>query len=397
MHMNKIVLFVSGLALICACTKSQPTTVDVTNNHKAIALIANAEGETTKASLSGNSWVWESGDQIGVRFRRNDASWQQTMNLDPSSAGSSAGIFKTPDNFDYADDMCWDEAAVYPSSIPIQVVTFESVQYANLTIPSSYSYSSGDTKLPVVANMQGSDAQPKVLNFKQVAAAIKITLKEVPIGTKKITLTCDKNITGDCNIAMSAIGTGSLNAPYSNQGKQVSISFSALEEKKDEMVFYFPIIPVSTPTITISLTNSNDEVYWSRTASNQASLGRGEILDMDELTIPSTKKVNIGIITYISSSYVSDLQVHYWSGTDTNPGDANLVDKKATASQYVGYWGDAQTFNLYYASIPVTAMHIRLHKGSDWDGYNSFGDNRDYSKKTLFIFEYSGTYHYDFY
>lgn len=378
--MKKFFVIMAAMSLLfAACNKDN--TVD---NTPKVAILKASSEILTKATLNDDfKPVWKAGDNIHVYCYVTDGSeytpWQAGFTLDPADDGKLDGDFKR-EGVTLGDNVL--TKAIYPE-FGSNFSNDGNTAYFDLR--TSYAYSEGTVLVPMLA--VATEAAPHDLGFKQVGGAVKITLKDVPASATKVTLTCDKDIAGWYAIATSEAGTGVISTPNTGTGsKSVSFTFAAASAKRD-MVFYFPTPAISSPIFTISLSNDSFE-FWSKTTpSAQPNITRGTLLEMPALTVPSTRTINVGVITYLGAN---GYKVHSWGSSDN---DADLVSTGSTTQKSVGssYWGnEAQTFNMYKASIPIDNSGYKVFnvESGIW-----FGDDGNVSKPTAYIFEYGGYYH----
>ena len=97
-----------------------------------------------------------------------------------------------------------------------------------------------------------------------------------------------------------------------------------------------------------------------------------------------TRNVSIGVITYLVDELgTTTWKVHYWGGA-SGSGDANMNFYGVTEKKDVGYWGAAQTFVMYTATIPADATGYKVYNGDRW-----FGDDGKVGQKA-YVFNYGG-------
>lgn len=386
--MRRFLLFSMGLLTMASCSK-ESTSVN-TPALERVTLVSSVENQVSKATLSSKTWYWAPGDAIGVYFY--DGGGDQATNTFylKENVSTTIGTFEYKGD-DIYENRKWNVGAVYPKfDNAIWWIDAASDHVANIELKTSYDYTSGVVLMPLVANLKSGGARPTSVAFKQVASCVKVTLNSVPIGTKTITLSADKTIAGDCNIKISDVGTGTL-SNYANSSKSVSfVLSSALTSSQNGMVFYFPILPVSDPTFTISVKDTDDHVLWSKTKAftgeSTLTLGRGDILEMAATSV-STKTLTVGIATYIGSP--STTYIHAWggharTGTDyqvKRDGSRTITgtrDKHSSASQ---------TYNAYTATVPNDIDGFNIKYGEQWSS------NASNTSQTGYIYEWGGVYY----
>lgn len=379
--MKKVFVILAAITMLFAACNKENTIENTTE----VAILKATSEILTKATLNDDfKPVWKAGDNIHVYCYVTDGSeytpWQNSFTLDPNDDGKLDGTFKR-EGVTLGDNVL--TKAIYPE--------FDSNfsgdgSNAYFHLQTSYSYSEGTVFVPMLA--VSSAEAPHDLSFKQVGGAVKVTLKGVPASATKVTLTCDKDIAGWYTIATSQVGTGVISTPNENTGsKSVSFTFAEASNKRD-MVFYFPTPAVSSPKFTISLSNDSSE-FWSKTTpSAQPNIERGTLLEMPAITVPSTRTITVGVISYVSNDLgVNGYQVHSWGGAETT--DTDLVATGSTEQKALGdsYWNnEVQTFYMYTAAIPIDNSAYKVHH----NGVRWFGDDGDTSTPKAYIFNYSG-------
>lgn len=406
--MKKVLFIVAAATLLLAgCEKENGT---VTKAPQEIILKAFAE-PNTKADLNGNfQTVWHNTDEVGIvvtSYYINDGNesiaWYGNAKCTTTDDNVTDATFKS--TFVPQEETlyhAWNIAAFYPwqgtgsdnnnffaTSAP---EVYNGVMYFKLP-EGYYNYTSGQSQLPMLANMTGDNLNPTEMHFKHVGAAVKVSLKSVPAGTHSIGMTVDDTqIWGDCDpIAPAAAGTASISFTGDNakpKNNTVWLNFDALTTATD-MEFIFPVPALTTPKLSFRMYNNNDVMIWKKSLKAQTvSITRGQILDIanPNAIVPlTTNTVTVGVISYLVNELGAEgYQIHCWDGNDVAE-DIDLVATGNTVTKDVGYWSEAQTFHLYTAEIPVDKFNYKVRNGGRW-----FGDNGHLKKPNAYIFNYSG-------
>ncbi|MBR5042603.1 MAG: hypothetical protein IKX67_05130 [Bacteroidales bacterium] len=395
--MKKVLFIVAAATLfIAGCEKEN--TVD---SRGPIVLKAFTE-PTTKATLNDQfATVWSSDDKVGLVVSNGANDWytnQECYIEEDDGAGTTNATFTSTTTYNDTDK--WNIAAFFPwNGSGGQVNNFytsdnnayNGTMYFKLPA-SYYGYTSGKSVLPMLANMAGDDTHPTEMHFKHVGAAVKVTLCSVPKGAHSIGMTvANEQIWGDCD------GISSSNAGNDSDGiikftnpdftkNTVWLNFPALEEDAN-MVFLFPVPPISKPKLSFQMYNENNAKIWeTKLKAQKNDLNRGEILVMPEISIEHSIKVTVGIISYLLDELHSGFQVHYW-GEGIDNGDADLTDTGKIVFKSVGdYWDNQQQeFYIYTTTLPINATGYKVHNGDRW-----FGLDGSLNKPTAYIFNYSG-------
>lgn len=94
--------------------------------------------------------------------------------------------------------------------------------------------------------------------------------------------------------------------------------------------------------------------------------------------------VIVGIVAHMNQT---GYQVRCFNNSGLEE-DANCVSTGKSVRKNVGYWGEAQTFNLYTAKISAASTGWKVHNGDTW-----FGENATLQDSTAFVFEYSNVFY----
>lgn len=302
--MKKIVLFTAIFAsLLASCTKENANTALINSsesniNKSAIVIGAATENISDVKSTYNSSWEvsWEASDKIGLVVSNSTNSWY--INQECTTTGSGTNVTFTSTT-SYREVDKWNIAAFYPWNGSGSDVNnwyssddnaYNGVMYFKL--PSSYSgYTSGKNNMPMLANLTGENIHPANMSFKHVGAGVHVKITDLPKGAHSIGLEVDGvQLWGNFNsISASGAGSSSLvgSGNSADNADQVWLNFTTLAAD-GSWDFIFPVPPLTTPTLSFKVYDKNDVCIWSRTATNQTSVGRAEILDMPELSIASS-------------------------------------------------------------------------------------------------------------
>lgn len=395
------VFFVAILVVFSSCSKEE-TGFNRSSDINEIVLKVQAENYNSKGTYDADGkFTWATGDKIGVVMweeSNTGSTWTEPLSLssgDGKTEASFSTIGRDVDAYDWGTVAFYpwngwkdNEGSNYGDDGKLYIHLLESISYLNES-------SKPQHLIPVATTI--SNNQVDNIEFKQIAAGIQIPITNVPAKATKVSLTIPgKNITGWYAIELASIGTDAINASNGNDANTVSITFGQDDSVRD-MTFVFPVPTLSFNSLTIKVYNG-DSVIWQKTARNSTSfeLGKGEILNMPSLTIPATKTISVGIISYITSelgSEGSDYLVRGWGGYDGEV-DAALTATGNTENKALGdsYWSNAeQTFTMYTATLPIdiTGFCLHYYKGSTDRWFNGNG-NATSTHNKAYIFNYSG-------
>ena len=345
-----------------------------------MTLSASTENAVAKATLNDSfQMLWAEDDLIVVVGEDNN---QCVYKLDDSSVGLAQGVF----NYESGSHITAGSKihAIYPQFDS----NFDS-NYGNayIHLQTEYAYSANTSFAPMVS-FESED-----LHFKHVGGLVKITLNNVPGVANKVSMTMDTPITGwytfdPANAGTSGIVSGSEHT--STAGNTVSFNIATATAARN-LVFFFPVPVISTkPKITLDVYAGTAKLF-EKTASNQHTIGRGEILAMKPLDLSSaTRTITVGVINYVTNDIGYDkYKIHYWGGSD-GAKDADLTSTDKTEEKSLGssYWdGSSQTFHMYTVNVPIDITGFKIwHASTDrW-----FGDDGSSANSKAYIFNYSG-------
>ena len=272
MAMKKIVYLAAIAALsLTACSKelSDNRISDIPTG-RTVTITATM-GENPKSTFDKtDGFAWTAGESISVGTSNGDY-------LTFTCSNAATGEFSRSFSGDIPDF----ELAV----TPVQSGSYTSAGEYQVTLPSSYNYIDGVTNALMVAtpaSVSGSNAQ---FSFRHAAALLKVTYKNVPVGTEKFHLETNTAITG--TITLDGTGTGNIeirndNAALAGGSKGVDIVFSATASEQD-MTFYVPVPTGTYSSISMDL----GAAYTAKTLSGNLTIKRGEVYELPTVTLAS--------------------------------------------------------------------------------------------------------------
>ena len=287
--MKRILLF-SSVAIIAMASCAKQETADDLAVSKSIVLGANIEQPTvdTKATLDGSlNTLWATGDKIKVYIANGANDWYDDIDFTLSSGnGTSSGTFKTDDEFSATDH--WDNYAFFPYYYTTSGGAGNTGSnmggdgfYFNLP-DAYYNYTSGQSFIPLIANMSGGSTHPTSIDFKFVGGAVDVNLNKVPGAAKSLGLSVEgKNITGwPGKVLVANAGTDYITASNgSNSTVTLYIDSSGTEDRSFKFIYPVPVIS-TTSNLTFTMSDKNGLKIWEKTASSQPAIGRAKALVM---------------------------------------------------------------------------------------------------------------------
>ena len=290
--MKKLIyIFAMAALAFVGCSKNdvvEDNTEDIVS--EPFTLIAYTDDVDSKATIDGSLNIkWATDDRIVVgMYETGDYTpWEREFRL-TEGAGKSNGTFELVGDGTPGENTLYN--AIYPK--------FDNTFYdsgtskinpaiARIQLKESYTWSENTIFAPMIA--YGTAGDKKGLHFKHIGGAVKVTMKNLPVGTTKVslTLTSDGDLTGNFNYTVADIANvtpGALTSAASNAGKTVSFTFDALGSTTNR-TFYFPTPTLTAPEFTISVYVGEDEVWHNSTKAAQSDITRGGLLVMPDATI----------------------------------------------------------------------------------------------------------------
>lgn len=365
--MKKLFIFASVVVLsIVSCSKHDVNEEPIIRN--GIFLGANIEQPNvdSKAVLDGSlNTLWATGDVIKVNIANGDNSWNADIDFTLYSGnGSASGTFRTADEYSEADH--WDNYAFFPwyytNSAGTVVGTGTNMGgdgfYFNLP-DEYYNYTSGQSFVPLIADMSGSGKHPTSIDFKYVGGAVVLNLNKVPGAAKSLGMTvAGKNVTGwPGKINVAEAGSAQIIATDgSNNSIWFNFDDSGTEDRSFKFIYPVPVINTSS-NLTFTMYDKNDLKIWEKTASSQPAIGRAKALVM-----PTKDVAPIPQNMYL---------VGYWGGVDQNDGEAfdnatGQLTKKFDGDAYVCLRA-ADTHKWYMTDAYVSSGNTALLKAKTGD------------------------------
>lgn len=344
--MKKNYLFLIAASVALAFTACSTKELDlpeekesgVAEEMKHVSLSATTENDnSTKVTLDGTTYGWSSGvDKLMVTT---------TGGLVESSTFSSDGHF----TLDYSGSR--DGYAVIPSTF----LTGYDGSNLTITYPSSYDISSYITDsylaggkydaagaylpIPMIATSTEGDDN---LKFYALGALVRVTVSDVPVGTKKLFITFNQTVTGNFTVTSPIPGTNSVAVVDASTPSTVEFTISAdgitPEQAANSFVLYIPVpkttgLGIASSSKTKASVARNMGYAWSVHAITyignkgyfQTTDGIYEFAPGNLLAYKTTS--GKADITYsfedplISTRGKMDDDPHLYTGTDESKGD----------------------------------------------------------------------------
>ncbi len=392
--MKRLVLLsaIAGL-LFVSCNK-----IDSPKSDEPVTISATVETAQTKADLNGSyQTIWDDSDEIIVYFSEWDDNRYQTFKCNNEVPSSTA-------TFEWVNPggwyMRWDQAkyAFYPkSSSEKQKIGDDGNFYYELPTD-YYGYESGKSYIPLVANLGNVDNP--TIKFKYVGGAVKISLADIPASANKVQFSMGGNfLTGFHHVASTNIGGVNPGGLSPNEGvikdTLITLNFEKGTSTRS-MDFIFPVPPVTVPKpVTVKLFTGTTQIWSVTSKKNQGPIERAQILVMPELTVPTTKTITVGIVNYLTDALTpANFKLHIWSEGASYTNDLLLTTLGKQESVKVPYaWGDAQTFNMYKAEVPIDIDGFQVWYDGDtdrWFGNDGLGGTGTSLHTNVYVYNYGG-------
>lgn len=298
--MKKILTIFSLLLAISACQTIE--NAEHCDNSEFQGMIENFP--ETKTTLSGNTVIWKSGDEIAIFEGMAEPNAYYAANV---SADGTTCSFKLQGSKSNSSKLFDSNIALYPySSDAVAEKTENSYAISGVSVPAAQTYSEGSFSngaFPMIGMTKS--AQDKILNFKNVCGLVRITLYGSET-IQKITLTGNNNeiLSGTGHISISETGIPELTLTE-NLGGTITLSTSSSGvqlQTWEGTSFYFAVPPTEFEKgFTFTIEERNGAKHTIKTDKHQ-SVKRSNILSMpgtklDGTVMGSDSPVNIELVS----------------------------------------------------------------------------------------------------
>lgn len=257
--------FAAALALV-SCAKEQ---APVVSNEVVTRIYAAMDPVKSTVGIDGTTvhFSWTSGEVISVATAEGFTDFTCT--------NTSTG------EFTHAGEVTPLNVAVSPAQTTDK---FTSETNFKVGLPAVYTYVEGKTN----ALMIGTKGEGDKYIFGHAAALLSITYENLPEGTKGISVTADKNISGS-NIELSGTSASAIEIKNDNAGlseKTVSISHDATVGNTASRTYYIPLPTGTYEELTFHLIHENDAIETSTTKTvKNVTLERGNYAALPAATL----------------------------------------------------------------------------------------------------------------
>lgn len=290
--MKKTLLYLAGAAALLAGCAKEVSVEDLTPGQKTITIQASIDPETrTTVEINGNKGVysWKANERICV-FEANTS----TLGAVPRSfqvMDTENGLFEGPivDGYTLVGAL---------SPVVVDGVGFDETQGEvefGISMPGTYRYEE-DSHAIMVAGAPTVSNNMQKFSFKHAAALFKVTYENVPVGTKKLSITTDQPMAMDQDVSPSCVMfTGFENVeiktsdiPSSNALKTIYVTFdNAVTTANQTFTFYAPIPTGTYGSVSVALIDAAGNVIEGTTKSKNKEflVERGNIVALPTIKL----------------------------------------------------------------------------------------------------------------
>lgn len=259
MKKNYLLLIAASVALaFTACsTKEFDLPEDknpgVTQEMKHISLSATTENDNnTKVTLVGTAYGWSAGvDKVKVTTTEGlvESGAYSAGHFELTYSGSRDGYAVVPSSFLTAADGS-NLTITYPSSYDISSYITDSYLDGG-----KYDAAGAYLPIPMIATSTEGES---MLTFYALGALVRVTVSDVPVGTKKLYITFNQTVTGDFAVTSPTPGTSQVVVADTSTPSTVEFTISdtgiTAEQAANSFVLYIPVPTTSGLGIASSAT-----------------------------------------------------------------------------------------------------------------------------------------------
>jgi hypothetical protein len=299
--MKKSLISILGIAAIFAgCAKENENYgFIVPEGKELVKIIASAESSRTTVDIDDvcANYAWNFGDTLAVV--EEDADCPSKFTLADAATGTFAGVKTEGKSLVFA---------ITPEAfVTSGVDAGGTLQEFTISLPDFYDeYIPGTTNAVMFGTPAGVQENGYKFNFSHAAAVVKVTYKNVPVGTAGLCLTMDKSITGSWtfdaldNVVLTTTPQGS-NSVWLQLKEPVRFF-------NQELDFYVPVPVGEYSSFEVALfdENYNEIIETKRSKNASTTLERGELFRTPVITLLETSLEGSYII--VSKAATKD----YW-------------------------------------------------------------------------------------
>ena len=401
----------TALGISCSDNDSlSDDTMQLPDYTGSVSLTATMNEYMTRSGLSKSEteenkalFYWNSGDQISVQTETADGTYSGAAFTNYGNTGSSTATFygKVPAGstlgkyavYPYNENHQFTDTALIfhlPDSVTYSTVGTDIFSYVNANSYPTNSYPANSTNIPMLGTITDGE-----VSFKYLCGLAVIRIDKMPADSGTLTVTADKQISGDFAVDMAA-DTPVIATAYADTtiNKQVTFTFSGAT-KDGVGVFYLPLptgryygmkIKLScgetTQTIPYSIYVSSGNVYAiSLTTDSKGNLRNIQPLGENRYMINGHAFVDLGLDVLwaetnvggaVSTTYAYSV-FFYWGGTVANEGYGTVDDSQRCD------WNTKTVMSAYDAATVNWGSGCRMATS---DEFQALIDSCDWTRAT---------------
>lgn len=293
--MKKTLYLTAAVLAFAGCAKESvnETTASMPAFGKTVRFTATLADEGLKSTYDKtDGFAWTAGESVSVG----------------TSEGSYAAFSCTDaENGVFSRTFSGDAPTLLLAVSPAQGGSFTSAADYQVSLPGEYTYAEGVTNALMIGTPDGSTNGESRFSFRHAAGLLKVTYKNVPVGTEKFHLETDAAITGTFTlngVSANDIEISKDAAALAGGSKGVDIVLSSATAVEQDMTFYVPV-PTGTYS-SISMDLGQD--FTAKTLSGNLTVKRGEVFELPTVTLASGfQPITVGA-TDCSSGWGDDVR-----------------------------------------------------------------------------------------
>ena len=306
---------------------------------KVVSLTTEFDAGDTKASLDSKTgeFKWQNGDVISV-LATDGIFYDFTL---ASGAGQTEAVFKGK----IPQTTCITTVATYPSLVPNgtanNILTNSTLNY---TLPSEWTWSEGETNVPMVATFE---ADARKVAFRQVGAVMRFPVRNLPANSSFVLTMNDQTITGQFPVNVAELGQTAMVA--GTGASTVTIKYTSTEDA-DLAVMNVPVPAGVYTDFNVSILDAVGNVIFTKDYFKNYPIQRSVLANMGQIVVTKTPADD---------------------GMGSEPDDTNY-DAFGLGKMPISYWytipdyahnyDDAKTRELY-ADMAATGINVVIHYG----------------------------------
>lgn len=351
--MKKSLLSILAIAaLLTGCTREQNVETSIPHGKRIVTIQADITQTKTTVTDAG-LYSWSENETIGVVERDGDE--VISFSIEDAEKGLFTGTLTAGKDPVFA---------VSPAAFVSNAVESGGDIEYDITLDNIDNYVPGTTNAIMVAEYAGTDGDEYKFHFTHAAALVKVRVENVPVGTAKVKLTLDKNITG---IWADLTSTNPVLGEDTELGEpSLTLTLKkAVTNPNTSADYYFPV-PCNTYTsFQFELLNADgDRIKGMKKTGLNIPLDAADLFLAPTITLEPVEIVKGAEWTYtFTKKEFSSLSSATLTNVESVSKDWTL-DGEYTTSGYYGYDGTkGQQFGS--GSDPFSSLILTSDSGVD--------------------------------